>query len=100
MGQIPTSGSSTFRIVIRDKRTQPSVFSDWGTVWQRVGDIFTQFAGGTGSLFSDASAYFLFEPVQASTLSGWEPVVYLLDSVQDSLIARLFKANVDSGATA
>jgi hypothetical protein len=66
------------------------------TIWERVGSIFTIFCEDPGTPFSTARAYFLWQPVGPQTLNPCEPVVYLIDSFQQSLIGRQYgQFNVD-----
>ena len=103
MAQIPDLGASTFRIVIRwmvsdAAWAQSPLPDDLESIWTRVQTIFTVYCGNTGSLFSAASGLFVWEPVAATTLKPFEPVVYVVDSAQKSVIAPRY-GGIDTTAT-
>jgi len=88
---LPQPDSSTFRIAIREMT--PSLVSEPGKVWERVGSIFTEFCGrNTGNRFNSAQAYWVDKKLAANTLAPHELIVYLVSGKSASLIRKHYPA--------
>jgi hypothetical protein len=92
MADLTDPGASIFRIVVRsmisDAAWKESPISDLDITWARVESVFTTFCQAKGSIYTSATVQITKKAVAANALRPFDLVVYLVDSVGQSVIKR------------
>ena len=104
MADLTDPGATVFRIVVRsmisDAAWDASPISDLDVTWARVTSIFTTFCKAKGSIYTSATVQVTKKAVGANDLRPFDLVVYLVDSVGQSVISRRQRSlKVDPNAT-